>query len=153
MYNDQVHSLLAFWNWAIVFMWQMSAPFLALLAEFLMLFCFLCDRWVYNLLHYLLSVWCWAVLFFYVTDECTITRMSLLLTRFFYKMWFFGAAYYFLTWAFLGVSKVVWNQNRFTDCFVSMLHVCGLFFVPDRSDHTSCFDLQTVLIHEHQLEL
>ncbi|KAL8570663.1 hypothetical protein ACOMHN_039098 [Nucella lapillus] len=35
-------------------------------------------------------------------DECTITRMALLLTRFFYKMWFFGAAYYFLTWAFLG---------------------------------------------------
>ncbi|KAK7100447.1 probable lysosomal cobalamin transporter [Littorina saxatilis] len=36
------------------------------------------------------------------TGECTITRMSLLLTRFFYKMWFFGAAYYFLTWGFLG---------------------------------------------------
>lgn len=35
-------------------------------------------------------------------DDCTITRMALLLTRFFYKMWFFGAAYYFLTWGFLG---------------------------------------------------
>ncbi|KAL4237090.1 putative lysosomal cobalamin transporter [Mactra antiquata] len=34
-------------------------------------------------------------------DECMITRMSLLLTRFFYKMWFFGAAYYWCTWAFL----------------------------------------------------
>lgn len=34
-------------------------------------------------------------------DECIITRMSLLLTRFFYKMWFFGAAYYWCTWAFL----------------------------------------------------
>lgn len=34
-------------------------------------------------------------------DVCVITRMSLLLTRFFYKMWFFGAAYYWGTWAFL----------------------------------------------------
>ncbi|XP_045160510.2 probable lysosomal cobalamin transporter [Mercenaria mercenaria] len=34
-------------------------------------------------------------------DECVITRMSLLLTRFFYKMWFFGAAYYWCTWSFL----------------------------------------------------
>lgn len=34
-------------------------------------------------------------------DDCVITRMSLLLTRFFYKMWFFGAAYYWCTWGFL----------------------------------------------------
>lgn len=34
-------------------------------------------------------------------DDCVITRMTLLLTRFFYKMWFFGAAYYWGTWAFL----------------------------------------------------
>lgn len=34
-------------------------------------------------------------------DNCMITRMALLLTRFFYKMWFFGAAYYWGTWAFL----------------------------------------------------
>ncbi|XP_064605243.1 probable lysosomal cobalamin transporter [Liolophura sinensis] len=33
--------------------------------------------------------------------ECVITRMALLLTRFFYKMWFFGAAYYWGTWVFL----------------------------------------------------
>ncbi|PVD23009.1 hypothetical protein C0Q70_16270 [Pomacea canaliculata] len=36
------------------------------------------------------------------SENCTITRMALLLTRFFYKMWFFGAAYYVCTWAFLG---------------------------------------------------
>ncbi|CAC5379586.1 LMBRD1 [Mytilus coruscus] len=35
-------------------------------------------------------------------DDCVITRMALLLNRFFYKMWFFGAAYYWATWIFLG---------------------------------------------------
>lgn len=34
-------------------------------------------------------------------DDCVLTRMSLLLTRFFYKMWIFGAAYYWGTWVFL----------------------------------------------------
>ncbi|KAH9500668.1 putative lysosomal cobalamin transporter [Bulinus truncatus] len=37
-------------------------------------------------------------------DYCVVTRMTLLLVRFFYKMWFFGAAYYWLTWVFLGVN-------------------------------------------------
>lgn len=36
-------------------------------------------------------------------DDCTVTRMTLLLTSFFYRMWFFGAAYYWGTWVFLGV--------------------------------------------------
>jgi LMBR1 domain-containing protein 1 len=35
-------------------------------------------------------------------DFCVVTRMVLLLVRFFYKMWVFGAAYYWLTWVFLG---------------------------------------------------
>lgn len=35
-------------------------------------------------------------------NDCTITRMTLLLTSFFYRMWFFGAAYYWGTWVFLG---------------------------------------------------
>ncbi|CAG5116660.1 unnamed protein product [Candidula unifasciata] len=35
-------------------------------------------------------------------DFCVVTRMTLLLVRFFYKMWVFGAAYYWLTWVFLG---------------------------------------------------
>ncbi|KAL5022678.1 hypothetical protein ScPMuIL_001833 [Solemya velum] len=39
-------------------------------------------------------------------DQCTISRMSLLLTRLFYKMWFFGAAYYWATWVFLGVFLI-----------------------------------------------
>ncbi|XP_052777105.1 probable lysosomal cobalamin transporter [Mya arenaria] len=34
-------------------------------------------------------------------DECVATRMSMLLTRIFYNMWFFGAAYYWSTWLFL----------------------------------------------------
>lgn len=34
-------------------------------------------------------------------DECIQSRMSMLLSRFFYKMWFFGAAYYWATWLFL----------------------------------------------------
>nr|XP_022319135.1 probable lysosomal cobalamin transporter [Crassostrea virginica] len=36
------------------------------------------------------------------TNDCTVTSMSLLLTSFFYRMWFFGAAYYWGTWVFLG---------------------------------------------------
>eukprot|EP00058_Branchiostoma_floridae_P008074 XP_002593562.1 hypothetical protein BRAFLDRAFT_88503 [Branchiostoma floridae] len=34
---------------------------------------------------------------------CTMTRMSTLTTRFFYKVWFFGACYYWGTWGFLGI--------------------------------------------------
>ncbi|WAR23389.1 LMBD1-like protein [Mya arenaria] len=33
--------------------------------------------------------------------RCVATRMSMLLTRIFYNMWFFGAAYYWSTWLFL----------------------------------------------------
>lgn len=40
------------------------------------------------------------------SDDCVMTRMTLLLTRFFYKMWFFGAAYYWATWAFLGFMLI-----------------------------------------------
>ena len=36
--------------------------------------------------------------------DCVMTRNSALLTRFFYKAWFFGAAYYWCSWAFLAVS-------------------------------------------------
>jgi LMBR1 domain-containing protein 1 len=36
--------------------------------------------------------------------DCVMTRDSALLTRFFYKAWFFGAAYYWCSWAFLSVS-------------------------------------------------
>ncbi|CAL1530463.1 unnamed protein product [Lymnaea stagnalis] len=39
-------------------------------------------------------------------DLCVVTRMTLLLVRFFYKMWVFGAAYYWLTWAFLGTFLI-----------------------------------------------
>ncbi|XP_059144900.1 probable lysosomal cobalamin transporter [Physella acuta] len=39
-------------------------------------------------------------------DYCVITRMTLLLVRFFFKMWFFGAAYYWLTWVFLGTFLI-----------------------------------------------
>ncbi|ESO86626.1 hypothetical protein LOTGIDRAFT_235253 [Lottia gigantea] len=40
------------------------------------------------------------------SDNCTVTQMVTLLTSFFYKMNFFGAAYYFGTWAFLGVYLI-----------------------------------------------
>ncbi|XP_013083911.2 probable lysosomal cobalamin transporter [Biomphalaria glabrata] len=39
-------------------------------------------------------------------DHCVVTRMTLLLVRFFYKMWVFGAAYYWLTWLFLGTLLI-----------------------------------------------
>ncbi|KAK3091500.1 hypothetical protein FSP39_020283 [Pinctada imbricata] len=40
------------------------------------------------------------------SDNCVLSRMSLLLTRFFYQMWFFGAAYYWGTWLFLGFMLI-----------------------------------------------
>ncbi len=43
-------------------------------------------------------------MFLCFADECEMTRMSMLLTRFFYKIWFFGACYYYASWVFLGVS-------------------------------------------------
>jgi len=39
-------------------------------------------------------------------EECIMTRMSMLLIRFFYKVWFFGAAYYYLSWAFLVIILI-----------------------------------------------
>jgi len=39
-------------------------------------------------------------------DECTMTRVSSLLVRFFYKMWIFGAFYYWSMWAFIGFSAL-----------------------------------------------
>lgn len=38
---------------------------------------------------------------FFFTDECTTTRIAVFLNRFFYKIWFFGACYYWGTWVFL----------------------------------------------------
>ncbi|RWS24539.1 putative lysosomal cobalamin transporter-like protein, partial [Leptotrombidium deliense] len=41
-----------------------------------------------------------------LADDCVMTRNAMLLTRYFYKAWFFGAFYYWSTWAFLGVSAI-----------------------------------------------
>jgi len=41
-----------------------------------------------------------------LSADCTMTRMSALLVRFFYKAWFFGAYYYWAMWAFIGVSLI-----------------------------------------------
>lgn len=38
--------------------------------------------------------------------QCTKTRSSALLLRFFYKAWFFGAFYYWACWAFIGISAL-----------------------------------------------
>ncbi|XP_031550447.1 probable lysosomal cobalamin transporter [Actinia tenebrosa] len=35
------------------------------------------------------------------SDDCLMTRISVFLHRFFYKVWFFGACYYWGTWLFL----------------------------------------------------
>ncbi|RUS69725.1 hypothetical protein EGW08_022511 [Elysia chlorotica] len=40
------------------------------------------------------------------SEDCTVTRMVFLLVSFFYKMWIFGAAYFYLTWAFLGTMLI-----------------------------------------------
>lgn len=36
-------------------------------------------------------------------DECTMSRMAVILNKLFYKAWFFGAFYYYAQWCFLGV--------------------------------------------------
>jgi len=45
------------------------------------------------------------------TDECTMSRTSMLLTRFCYKAWIFGAIYYWGSWAFLAVVLIgsIWS--------------------------------------------
>eukprot|EP01136_Pigoraptor_vietnamica_P031964 Opistho-1_new@93225 len=40
------------------------------------------------------------------TGDCVMTRISGLTTRFFYRMWFFGAAYFYLSWGFLAACLV-----------------------------------------------
>ncbi|RWS17352.1 putative lysosomal cobalamin transporter-like protein, partial [Dinothrombium tinctorium] len=39
-------------------------------------------------------------------EDCIQTRNSVLITRFFYKAWIFGALFYWSTWAFLGFSAL-----------------------------------------------
>lgn len=39
-------------------------------------------------------------------DKCLMTRAAVFLNRFFYKVWFFGACYYWGTWLFLGIYVI-----------------------------------------------
>lgn len=39
-------------------------------------------------------------------DECVMTRMAMLLVRFFYKVWIFGAAFYWASWVFIAVVLI-----------------------------------------------
>ena len=63
------------------------------------------------------------------TDECVMTRMAMLLVRFFYKVWIFGAAFYWASWVFIAVSstavsiinpqdKASENQVVLAECWV-----------------------------------
>ncbi|CAF5007173.1 unnamed protein product, partial [Rotaria sp. Silwood1] len=38
---------------------------------------------------------------FVTTDQCQMTVMGRIILRFFYKVWFFGAIYFCLSWLFL----------------------------------------------------
>lgn len=49
-------------------------------------------------------------------DECVMTRASVLLLRFFYKAWIFGAAYYWATWLFLVVTPLAAIGFAFRPC-------------------------------------
>ncbi|CAF4144545.1 unnamed protein product [Rotaria sordida] len=40
------------------------------------------------------------------TDQCEMTVMGRIILRFFYKVWFFGAVYFFLSWLFLIVFLI-----------------------------------------------
>lgn len=39
----------------------------------------------------------------FIIGKCIMTRAAVFLNRFFYKVWFFGACYYWGTWLFLVV--------------------------------------------------
>lgn len=39
-------------------------------------------------------------------DKCLMTRAAVFLNRFFYKVWFFGACYYWGTWLFLAIYVI-----------------------------------------------
>ncbi|CAF3173876.1 unnamed protein product [Rotaria socialis] len=43
---------------------------------------------------------------FVSTDDCQMTVMGRIILRFFYKVWFFGAAYFLLSWLFLIVFLI-----------------------------------------------
>lgn len=67
--------------------------------------------------------------FFYpysFADLCIMTRMAVLLTKFFYSMWFFGAAYYWFSWIFLAVSSFFFFSSLFL-AFISFLFFLLLF--------------------------
>ncbi|XP_064486906.1 probable lysosomal cobalamin transporter [Ornithodoros turicata] len=49
-------------------------------------------------------------------DDCVMTRASVLLMRFFYKAWIFGAAYYWATWVFLLITPVAAVTFAVRDC-------------------------------------
>ena len=51
-------------------------------------------------------------------DECQMTVMGRIILRFFYKVWFFGAIYFCLSWLFLLVRI---PRNSLIDCRSSLL--------------------------------
>lgn len=74
----------------------------------------------------------WIAIACFVLDSCTMTRMSALLVRFFYKAWFFGAYYYWAMWAFIAVCGrlylhlhvyiyYIFHLNRFPSFHLSTL--------------------------------
>ena len=40
------------------------------------------------------------------SDHCILTRMGVFLNRYFFKTWFFGAAYYWAVWVFCGTFVI-----------------------------------------------
>ncbi|KAJ7373805.1 putative lysosomal cobalamin transporter [Desmophyllum pertusum] len=47
-----------------------------------------------------------ADVFFFCVGACIMTRAAVFLNRFFYKVWFFGACYYWGTWLFLAIYVI-----------------------------------------------
>ena len=54
-----------------------------------------------------------------------MTRAAVFLNRFFYKVWFFGACYYWGTWLFLAVSTHYVELSP-VHLFHSLVHQCML---------------------------
>lgn len=63
---------------------------------------------------------------FTFADQCTMSRISMLLTRFCYKAWIFGAIYYWCSWAYLAVGLIfdpVFDTHKF------LTGLCILYYV------------------------
>lgn len=70
----------------------------------------------------------------FVEDDCQMTVMGRIILRFFYKVWFFGAVYFCMSWLFIIVS----NFFVFSVVLNSILAILGLrWWISHQNDSQS----------------